>query len=98
MNEVNSDDGVDDGTDDVTDEGTDEDTDEDDVPFRHVFLIGDRVRVRPTFGDFTELSGLTGTVTQNGEDVQVRFDNPPVTGGALWHTVSHAAHNFEHIQ
>ena len=88
------DDGTDDGTDDATDEGTDED-----APLRHGFLVGDRVRVRMTFAGVTELRGLTGTVIENGEDLRVRFDNPPDFGGAMfWETVSHAAHNFERIQ
>ena len=88
----------DEDVDDATDEGTDEGTDED-APIHHGFLVGDRVRVRMTFAGVTELRGLTGTVIDNGEDLRVRFDNPPDFGGAMfWETVSHAAHNFERIQ
>lgn len=70
-----------------------------DAPFRHVFLVGDRVRVTPTFGGYAELRGASGTVTHNVADVTVRFDAPvPVIAGLPWQMFTHSPHNFEHFR
>ena len=74
------------------DDADDDDDDAEDEPFRHVFLVGDRVR------DLTTFVGLTGTVIQTGEGVTVNFDNPPVNAGVLWQTFTYSADNLEHIQ
>ena len=70
-----------------------------DAPFRHVFLLGDRVRVSPTFGGYAVLRGASGTVTHNDADVTVRFDAPvPVIAGLPWWTFTHSPRNFEHFK
>ena len=70
-----------------------------DAPFRHVFLVGDRVRVMPTFGGYAELRGASGTVINIDADVTVRFDAPvPVIAGLPWPTFTHSPHNFEHFR
>ena len=70
-----------------------------DAPFRHVFLVGDRVRISPTFGGSAELRGAIWTVMLNDADVTVRFDAPaPGIAGLPWQTFTHSPHNFEQFR
>ena len=69
-----------------------------DAPFRHVFLVGDRVRVLFDV-PFPELRGVIGTVTQNDADVTVLFDVPfPVIAGVPWQMFTQSPQNFEHFR
>ena len=80
------------------DEDPEEDAEAEDEPMvtGRVFLVGDRVRVSPTFGGYAELRGASGTVTHIDEDVTVNLDaSVPVIGGLDF---THSPHNFEHLR
>ena len=85
----------------MSDSESEEESEEEDEPMvtGRVFLVGDRVRVSPTFGGYAELRGASGTVTHIDEDVTVNLDAPvPVIAGLPWRTFTHSPHNFEHLR
>ena len=91
------DDVMDDDSESDVDPSSDEDLeDEDMVPervFRHVFLVGDRVRVSQLGPE--ELCGATGTVVYVGEVVSVHLDVPMTRPDGVMFTSF--PHYFEHL-
>ena len=91
---------MDDDSESDVDPSSDEDLeDEDMVPervFRHVFLIGDRVRLSQNVG-LEELRGATGTVVNVGEFVRVHLDVPLTRPYGVMFTTK-PPHDLEHLR
>ena len=90
---------MDDDSESDVDPESDEDSEDEDTVTGHVFLVGDPVRVSPTFGGHAELRGASGTVAHVDMDVTVRLDAPvPVIAGLPWQMFTHRPHNFEQFR